>query len=544
MDTPSNLNIRFRILLAYIRKAIYLRHRIGLVYVSGSLPCFEGFGNLPTDLVRKDALIDGKPASEILDLLIIPGGSLVESQSISPNIQKEIQKMADAGKFVLGICSGFQILSKATDIGRLSSSPITRKGLGLIDVQFEPLICTDRVTASVVGKSFMTNKIGEKVTGFHCHTYGKIVPSPKARPIIVSHIQRVNYRNNPQDLVSGYSNKESNVVGILTHALLDENPVIIQSIMKSLDMSPEELQKIKITNFLLMQKVKNEIGVSTTLKAKKQLPRPFQVPAILFTTATGSGSGKTFIVTGVAGALKKRGINLGLMKIGGDIRDIVPALYLIKEPIAPYSSLHLANSGWTPIFDAVENASKDYDFLVIEGAMGPFTGFLNETVKRPATTAEIAVALGVPTVVVVACDKAGVEGAAVIGLSYVNMLKSLGIKVVGIILNKVHTSYFTPEVRKSVKSAFNNVGVELLGVIPKIKLDGRGAIPEIEIKYEEFAGKAIKNIEESLDLDAVIRLAAPPKRSPVSYETVLKKFKQLLDSGCDFDGKTGDANLT
>lgn len=514
------------------------------MYVSGSLPCFEGFGNLPTDLVRKDALIDGKPASEILDLLIIPGGSLVESQSISPNIQKEIQKMVDADKFVLGICSGFQILSNATDIGRLSSTPITRKGLGLIDVEFKPLICTDRVTATVVGKSFMTDKVGEKVTGFHCHTYGKIIPNKNARPVIVSHIQRVNYRSDPQDFVSGYSNKDGNVVGILTHALLDENPAIVQSVMKSLDMSPEDLQKTKTTNFLLMQKMKNEIGVSTNLNAKKQLPRPSHVPAILFTTATGSGSGKTFIVTGVAGALKKRGTNLGLMKIGGDIRDIVPALYLIKEPMTPYSSLHLANSGWTPIFDAVKNASKDYDFLVIEGAMGPFTGFLNETVKRPATTAEIAVALGVPTVVVVACDKAGVEGAAVIGLSYVNLLKSLGIKVVGIILNKVHTSYFTPKVRESVKSAFNNVGVELLGVIPKIMLEGRGAIPEIEIKYEEFAAKAIQNIEESLDLDALIRLASPPKRSSVSYETVLKKFKQLLDGGCVFDETAGDANLT
>ncbi|WNZ28910.1 MAG: AAA family ATPase [Candidatus Bathyarchaeota archaeon] len=517
-------------------------HRIGLVYVSGALPCFESFGNLPTDLVQEDALVDGKPASDVLDMMIVPGGSLVESQSINTNIQKEIIKMADAGKFVLGICSGFQILSNATDIGRLSPTPIMRKGLGLLDVQFQPLICTDRVKATIIGKSFITNPPGETVTGFHCHTYGKIVPGKQARPIIVSRIQRFNYRSNPQDFVSGFSNKEGNVVGILTHGLLDENPVIVQSIIKSLDISPKDLQKIKTANSLLVQKVKNEIGVSINLQPEKKYPKPSLVPVILFTTATGSGSGKTFIVTGVAGALKKRGINLGLLKIGGDIRDIVPALYLIKESMKPYSSLRLANSGWTPIFEAVNNASKDYDFLVIEGAMGPFTGFLNETVKRPATTAEIAVALGVPTVVVVACDKAGVEGATVIGLSYVNLLKTLGIKVVGIILNKVHTSYFTPKIRDSVESAFNNVGVELIGIIPKIQLEGRGAIPEIEIDYKEFGDQAIKNIEESLDLDALIRLAAPPVRSSVSYETVLKKFKQLLDTGFALDETTGDAN--
>jgi cobyrinic acid a,c-diamide synthase len=192
------------------------------------------------------------------------------------------------------------------------------------------------------------------------------------------------------------------------------------------------------------------------------------------------------------------------------------------------------------MFDSVEKASKDYDFLVIEGAMGPFTGFLNETVKRPASTAEIAAALGVPTVLVVACDKAGIEGAIVTALNYVHVMKTLGIKVVGIILNKVHTSYFTSEIKKFVTTAFRKVGVELLGVIPKIQLEGRGAIPEIEIKYEEFGAKAIQNIEQFLDLDALLRLSAPPVRSSISYETVLNKFKLLLDTCYPFNEKIKD----
>ena len=63
-----------------------LHHRIGLVYLPGALPCFEDFGNLPTDLVCADALVDGKPASEVLDMIIIPGGSLVESQSVNKKV--------------------------------------------------------------------------------------------------------------------------------------------------------------------------------------------------------------------------------------------------------------------------------------------------------------------------------------------------------------------------------------------------------------------------------------------------------------------------
>jgi len=516
-----------------------LRHRVGLVYVPGTLPCFEGFGSLPTDLILADGLVNGKPASEVLDLLIIPGGSLVESQSITDNIKKEITKMVDADKFVLGICSGFQILAKATDIGRLSSTPIMREGLGLLDVDFQPLICTDRVTATVVGKSFMTDAVGETVTGFHCHTYGKIKAHKEARPILVSHIRRVNYRNNPQEFFSGFTNKEGNVVGILTHALLDKNPVIIRSIINSLDISPEELQKMRTANSRLLMKMKREVGISTDVQSGKHSPRQAETPLLLFTTATGSGSGKTFIVTGVAGALKKRGVNVGLLKVGGDIRDIIPALYLIKEPISSYSSIRVANSGWMPLLETVEKASKNYDFLLIEGAMGPFTGFLNENVKRPSSTAEIAAALGAPTILVVACDKAGIEGAVVTALNYINLLKALGIRTVGVILNKVHTSYLTDDVKQSIKSAFSNLGVELLGILHRVQLEGRGAIPEIEIKYEEFGAKAIETVEQSLDLDALLRLATPSVKSSLDYGAVLEKFKLLLDKGCIFDISEG-----
>ena len=108
-------------------------------------------------------------------MLIIPGGSLVESQSVNKQVTREIIKMADSGKFVLGVCSGFQVLAEETDVGRLSTIPITREGLGLLDAEFKPLVCTDRVKASVVDKSFITQEIGKEVTGFHCHTYGKIV---------------------------------------------------------------------------------------------------------------------------------------------------------------------------------------------------------------------------------------------------------------------------------------------------------------------------------------------------------------------------------
>jgi cobyric acid synthase len=527
LDKPTTLNISFAVINRKRRRGIKLRRRIGLVYLPGALPCFEDFGNMPTDLVREDGTIDGKPASGALDMIIIPGGSLVESQSINNTIVSEIRKMADAGKFVLGICSGFQILSKDTDIGRLSSTPIMREGLGLLDAEFKPLICTDRVKATVVDKSILTDQIGGEVTGFHCHTYGKIVLGKGAKPILVSHVHRVNYHTDPQDLVSGIANKDGNVVGVTVHALLDRNPLIIQGITNSLNISLEELKEIRATNSKLLTDIKSEVGISTNIRSHGSTEKTKE-PAVLLITATGSSAGKTFIVTGVAGALKKRGVKLGLMKVGGDIRDSVPALYLIKEPIRKYSSIKVGKSGWKPFSEAVKEAEQDYDLILIEGAMSAFTGFLNENVERPSSTAEVAATLGVPTIVVVGCEKEGIEGALVNTLNYVDLMRRLGINVSGVILNKVRTSYLTDEIRRFMAKAFANVGVKLLGVVPRVELEGRGTIPEVEIRYEEFGAKAIETAENSIDLDALKALAMPPRIHAVDYEALTEKFKKLL----------------
>jgi len=216
------------------------------------------------------------------------------------------------------------------------------------------------------------------------------------------------------------------------------------------------------------------------------------------------------------------------MKIGGDIRDSVPALYLIKEPIKSYSSIKVGKSGWKPFAEAVEEAEQNYDLILIEGAMSAFTGFLNDNVERPSSTAEVAVALGVPTVVVVSCEKEGIEGAIVNTLNYVNLMSRLGVKVEGVILNKVRTSYLTDDIRLFMKKAFENIGVKLLGVVPRVELEGRGTIPEVEIRYEEFGAKAIETAEQSINLDALTELAMPSARKTLDYEELTEKFKKLL----------------
>jgi len=260
--------------------------------------------------------------------------------------------------------------------------------------------------------------------------------------------------------------------------------------------------------------------------AKMSLPEVLKVMVLV--TALGSGSGKTFLVTGMAGALKKKGFNVGLIKIGGDIRDSVPALYLVKEPIKSYSSIKIGESGWTPLNEAISQASQTHDFLFVEGAMSAFTGLLNEKVQRPTSTAEVAASLGASTIVVVSCDKEGIEGALISTLNYVNMLKRLGIKVSGVILNKMSTSYLTDEAKLTIKQAFENVNVQLLGVVPRMNLESRGMIPEIEIRYDDFGAQAIDAAERYIDLELLTKLAKAPEQNTVDYAALMEKFKKLL----------------
>jgi cobyrinic acid a,c-diamide synthase len=252
-------------------------------------------------------------------------------------------------------------------------------------------------------------------------------------------------------------------------------------------------------------------------------------------TATGSGSGKTFIVTGIAGALRKQGLNVGVVKVGGDIRDLVPALYLVKEPIRDYSSIKIGESGWTPVKQAVEEASRNHDFIIIEGAMNAFTGLFNEKAQHPTSTAEVALALNVPTVLVVASDKEGLEGAVVNALSYAALMKNLGIRVKGVILNKARESYLNDEMRAFVKRAFASLGVEMLGMVPRIELEGRGMIPEVEIRYEEFGAKAIETIEKSVDVKTLASQAEPLGKTSAEYEDLLEKFKRVVAAESEAD---------
>lgn len=476
--------------------------KIGLAYVSGAVPGFEDFGNLPTDIVKENGLVNGNKASKELDALIIPGGTLIESNDIDMPLNTEIKQMARDGKPIIGICAGFQLLSNQIDIGRKSPVPIVKPGLGLIDVDFSPLITSDRVKAKVFDNSFLVKNQTEDVNGFHTHTYGKV--EGDAKPLFYSQVQRMNYGDvndkGDYNIFSGACNDEGNVIGTMIHGILDENPIIVDNLLEQIDAA--DIDDIYTRNRKVQRFLQSEVGIGNGIEVPEIAHN--KKPKYLMIGSNGSDSGKTFILTGLAGALRKRGYKVALLKVGPDVRDIIPGLYLTKGRMEEFSSIKIGHLGWRDIESTIAtlNAS-DYDIVLIEGVMSVFTGLLNE--KVPYSAAEIAMSSGIPMILASGVNKGGIESAAVDLVSHANMLEKLGVPVEAILLNKVYSDDIFNEVVPYIK---NNTRVGNILKLPKLKsADMRGFIPEVEIRYELFTSHAMDLIENNLDIDLIISMA-------------------------------------
>ena len=476
--------------------------KIGLAYINGSVPGFEDFGNLPTDIVKENGLVNGSKASNELDALIIPGGTLIESNDISMDLNREIKKMARDGKPVIGICAGFQLLSNQIDIGRKSPVPIIKPGLGLIDVNFSPLITSDRVKAKVSDNCFLTENINDDVSGFHTHTYGKI--EGDAKELFYSQVQRMNYgdtnKNKEYNIFSGACNDDGNVIGTMIHGIFDENPVIADNLLKEID--AQNIEEIYARNRDVKKYLKSEVGINTGIKIPSV--KGNKKPKYLMIGSDGSDSGKTFIITGLAGALTKRGYKVALLKVGPDVRDIIPGLYLTKGKMEDFGSVKIGHLGWCDIESAIKKLNRsDYDIVLIEGVMSVFTGLLNE--KVPFSAAEIAMSSDIPMILVSGVNKGGIESAAVDMVSHANMLEKFGVSVEAVLLNKVYSDDIFDNVVEYIK---NNTNVRDVLKIPKLKhTDMRGFIPEVEIRYDLFTSHAMEMIENSLNIDDIIKMA-------------------------------------
>ena len=228
----------------------------------------------------------------------------------------------------------------------------------------------------------------------------------------------------------------------------------------------------------------------------------------LIVAAPRSGAGKTTVTLAMLAALRRRGLAVQAAKAGPDYID--PAFH---QAATGRPSFNLDSWAMTPaLIDAlVSKGAADADLLVIEGAMGLFDGIPGAR-RRTGASADLAASLGLPVLLVI--DVSGQsQSAAAIARGFVS--HDPEVRIGGIVLNRVGSERH----RKLVADAIGGLEIPILGAIPR---DADLVLPErhlglVQANEHGDLAKRLARLadmaETHLDLDAIRRLAAPPRLS-------------------------------
>jgi len=165
----------------------------------------------------------------------------------------------------------------------------------------------------------------------------------------------------------------------------------------------------------------------------------------VFVTGTDTEVGKTFVAAGVAAALKRRGVDVGVMKPvatgrSDDARQLLKAsgsrdpLDLVnpvhfKAPLSPHLAAKRegARADLRSIDRAFATLSSRHEFMIVEGAGG-----LLVPIRDGFTMADLAKRLRLP-LLIVARDALGTINHATLT---VEAARSRGLKVLGVVVNR------------------------------------------------------------------------------------------------------------
>jgi cobyrinic acid a,c-diamide synthase len=236
----------------------------------------------------------------------------------------------------------------------------------------------------------------------------------------------------------------------------------------------------------------------------------------LIVAAPRSGAGKTTITIALLAALKRRGIAVQAAKVGPDYID--PAFH---EAATGRPSVNLDSWAMKPsLLDALMgDAASHSEMLAIEGAMGLFDG-IEAGPGRSGSTAELAARFGLPVLLVV--DVSGQsQSAAALVRGFVT--HDPEVRIGGIVLNRVGSERHL----RLVSGAVAALGIPILGSLPReeaISLPERhlGLVQATEHgDLAERLARLAALAERHLDLDAILKLATPPRLNPAKAEGAL-----------------------
>ncbi len=225
------------------------------------------------------------------------------------------------------------------------------------------------------------------------------------------------------------------------------------------------------------------------------------MPTAIFITATDTGVGKTIISCAIGLALKKKGIDVGIMKpfqcAGSDAEFLCRALgikdeqelvnpYYAKEPLAPYVAFKRAKVKieLDKVFNAYKELSRRHEVLIIEGVGG-----LLAPLKEGYLTADLIWDLDAPAIIVA---RAGL-GTLNHTLLTQRYALDYGIKVKGVVINNYQGKTAAEKTNPGVLKEFLDAPV--LGMFPWLR----------NVKSKDGLRRLAKTAGENIDLKALLK---------------------------------------
>ena len=221
------------------------------------------------------------------------------------------------------------------------------------------------------------------------------------------------------------------------------------------------------------------------------------------------GSGKSVVSVGLIAALRRRGHRVVPFKKGPDYID---AGWMTTAAHSPCYNLDPFLMSETAIADSFRQHGAGRNFAIIEGNRGLFDGVNPE---GGFSTAELAIQLDLPVLLVVNCSKTTRTVAAmVLGCRELDRR----VRLAGVILNQIATPRHERIITQSVEKYTD---VPVVGIVPRMKDDifpmrHLGVTPHQE---HGTTGNAVNRLagiaEDHFDLDRIIKLMQTQQQTPV-----------------------------
>ncbi|MFL4470417.1 cobyrinate a,c-diamide synthase [Tateyamaria armeniaca] len=226
-------------------------------------------------------------------------------------------------------------------------------------------------------------------------------------------------------------------------------------------------------------------------------------PPGLMISAPASGTGKTTVMLGLLRALRDDGLTVQPYKSGPDYID--PAFHLAAADRASFNFDTWAMDG--DLLGGIAAQRETADICVAEGSMGLFDGVATRGQSGFGSSAETALAMGWPVILVI--DVGGqAQSAAATALGF--KMYNPDLPFAGVILNRVAS----PRHERLTRLGMERAGVTVLGALPRrgdLKLPERhlGLIQAVEHPDLEaaIAGYA-EFLRDNVDLEALKQAAS------------------------------------